>query len=105
MRIRPAARYQLSVPAQNGRRRHEERSPQAPRQHPAERAKQRPISLAQPRTGHLTFEYPDLMAQHQYLDLLLALRPRPQHDELQQAAQRPVEKRHSHALRTTRHRR
>jgi hypothetical protein len=44
------------------------------------------------------------MAEQQNLDLLLALRPPPKHDEFKQPSQRPVEKAHDHATRTTRRR-
>src|SRR2546423_1426513 len=41
------------------------------------------------------------MTEEKDLDLLLALRPRPQHDELEQAPQRPVEKRQNQTPRAT----
>jgi hypothetical protein len=41
-------------------------------------------------------------AQHEDLDLLLALRAKAQHGQLEQPPQRPVEKRQNHALTTTR---
>ena len=103
MRIRPAARHQLTMPAQKRRRRDHERSPRPPRQYPAEGSKQRSISLAQPRTSHLTLEHEKLMAQQQDLDLLLPLRAKPQNDQLEQAPQRPIQKRQNHTPRTPRH--
>jgi hypothetical protein len=105
MRIRPAARHQLSVPTQKRRRRHEERSPRTPRQHTAKRSQQRPINWTQLRARHLTLEHAQLLAQQQDLDLLFPLRSEPQRDELMEMPQRPVQKRQNRAPRTTRHRR
>jgi hypothetical protein len=59
MRIRPTARGEFPVPAQQRRGRHEQRHlPGLPRQHPAKRRKQRPIGLRQLRTSHLTLQHP-----------------------------------------------
>src|SRR6266511_5951610 len=91
MRIRPAARDQLAMPAQECRRRHKRRPlPHPTWQHPTERSQQRPIGFRQLRTSDLTLQYSNLMAQQQDLDLLLPLRPAPKHDQLQQPSQRPV---------------
>jgi hypothetical protein len=98
-RVRPAARDQLAVPTQQRRRRHKHGSPpRLPRQRTAERRQQRPISRRQPRTSNLTLQYPQLLAQHQNLDLLLRLRPTSEHDQLEQPPQRPIEKRQERAL-------
>lgn len=83
MRIRPAARDQLPMPAQDRSRRYEQRSlPRRSRQHPAESRQQRPISLRQLRTGHLTLKHAKLMTEQQDFDLLLPLRTTPQHNQL-----------------------
>jgi hypothetical protein len=105
MRIRPATGDKLAVPAQQRRRRNERRfQPGLPRQHPGKRRQQHPIRLCQLRTSDLTLEHPQLVAEQQYLDLLLPLRTTPQHDQLKQPPQRPVEKADDHAPRPTRHR-
>jgi len=75
-----------------------------PGQHPAERGQQRPISLRQLRTSNLTLQHPQLMPQQQDLDLLLPLGAKAEHEELEQSPQSPIQKRHSHASRTARHR-
>jgi hypothetical protein len=75
-----------------------------PWQHPAERRKQRPISPRRLRTSNLTLQHQQLMPQQQDLDLLRPLAAKAEHDELEQSPQRPIEKRKSHASRTTRHR-
>ena len=76
-----------------------------PRQHTAERREQRPISRREPRPSDLTLQHAKLVAQQQDLDLLLPLGATPEHDELEQPPQRPIEKRQHHTLTTTRHRR
>jgi len=106
MRICPAARDKLAMPAHKGRWRDEQRPPpRSPRQDAAERRQQRPISLRQLRTRDLTLQYPQLVPQKQDLDLFLPLRTMPEHDQLQQPAQRPVHERQNDAPRTTPHRR
>jgi hypothetical protein len=105
VRIRPAARDQLAVPAQQRRRRHKRRAlPRPTWQYLAERRQQRPIGLRQLRTSDLTLKDSKLVTQQQDLDLLLPLRPTPEHDQLEQPAQRPIHEREKHAPRTTRHR-
>ena len=62
MRIGRATRDQLPMPAQHGRGRHEQRSlPSRSRQHAAERRQQRPVSLGELRTNHLTLQHPQQM--------------------------------------------
>jgi hypothetical protein len=80
VRIRPTARDQLAVPAQQRRRRDEERRPRPPRQHPTERSQQSPISRPKLRTSHLALEQLQLVTQHEILDLLRTLRAHPQHN-------------------------
>src|SRR5262249_2881171 len=105
MRIRPASRDKLAMPAHKGRRRDEQRRlPRSPRHDAAERCEQRPISLRQLRTGDLTLQYRQLVTQQKDLDLFLLLRTTPEHDQLEQPAQRPVHQRKNHAARTTLHR-
>ena len=89
------------MPAQKRRRRHKERRPRPSRQRPAERGQQSPIARTKLRTSDLPLQHAQLVAQDEDLDLLLALRPHPQNEQLQQPPQHPVEKRQHHALRTT----
>jgi hypothetical protein len=105
MRVRPATRNKLTVPAQHRPRRRERRSPpRLPRQHATERGKKRPVSLRQLRTSDLPLKHSQLVAEEKDLDLLLPLSPTPEHDQLKQPPKRPIEKRQNHASRTTRHR-
>src|SRR5436190_9523874 len=101
MRIPPAARHQLAMPPQQHRRPHQKRRPRPPRQRRTERRQQSPISRPKPRAPDLPPQHPQLMAQHQDLDLLLTLRAQPQHKQLQQPPQHPIEKRQHHAPRMT----
>ena len=101
MRIRPAACDQLPMPAPKRRGHHQERRPGSPRQRPAERREQRPISWPKLWTRDLALEHLQLVTKHEDLDLLLTLRPHPQHEQLQQAPHRPVQERPHRAPRTT----
>src|SRR6266536_3293230 len=65
------------------------------------RRQQSPISRLKLRTPDLPLQHEQLVAQHEDLDLLLTLRPQPQHEQLQQPPQRPVQKRQHGASRTT----
>ena len=94
MRMRPPMSDELAVPAQHVAGVTNADSPPHPaRQHPAERRQQHPIDLRQLRTSKLTLEHAQLVAKQQDLDLLLPFRAPPEHDQLKQAPQRPVEKR------------
>src|SRR6266511_3678077 len=100
MRIRPAARDALAVPAQQRPRSHEQRPlPGLPRQRTAERSQQRPISLRQLRTNDLTLQDPQLMAEKKSLDLLLPLGAMVEYEQFEQSPKRPVEQRTRDALR------
>jgi hypothetical protein len=80
MRIRPATRDQLPMPAQNRPRPHEQRSfPRRSRQHAAQRRQKRPIRTRQLRTSNLTLQHRQLVPEQQDLDLLLPLRTKTQH--------------------------
>jgi hypothetical protein len=94
MRIRPAARDELTMPTQHGRGRHQQRSPPGlPRQHAAERRKQGPVALRQLRTRDLPLKQPKLMTEKKNLDLLLPLRATPKNDQLEHAPKRPIQQR------------
>jgi hypothetical protein len=92
MRIRPPARQELAMPAQQRRRRHEERRPRRTRKRATERSKQSAITRVKPRTCDLALQHLQLVAQHEDLDLLRALRPHPQDVQFQQPPQHPVQK-------------
>jgi hypothetical protein len=58
--------------------------------------------MRQLRTSDLTLEHAQLVAQQQNLDLLLPLRAKTEHDQVEQAPQRPVDQTNRHTLRPTR---
>jgi hypothetical protein len=74
-----------------------------PFKHTAKRSQQRPINLGQLRTSNLTLQHPQLMAEQENLDLLLPLGATPEHEQLKDSPQRPVEQRNRDALGPTRH--
>src|SRR6266542_6307132 len=82
--IRPAARDQLTVPAQQRLRLDREARPGDPRHRATQRCQQRPVSPRQLRLPSLPTEHREFMAQHQDLDLLRATRLRQQPDEREQ---------------------
>jgi hypothetical protein len=84
VRIRPAARDQLTVPAQQCLRLDREARPGDPRQRATQRCQQRSISPRQLRLPSLPTEHREFMAQHQDLELLRATRPSQQPDEREQ---------------------
>jgi hypothetical protein len=92
MSIRPPARHQLAMPAQQCRRRHEERRPRRTRKRATERSQQSAITSVKLRTYDLAFQHLQLVAQDENLNLLAALRPHPQDVQLQQPPQHPVQK-------------
>jgi hypothetical protein len=57
VRIRPATRDQLTMPAQKRRRRHHERRPSGARQHAAKCGEQSSISRPKLRAGDLTLQH------------------------------------------------
>jgi hypothetical protein len=81
MRIRPTARDQFAVPTQQRPRTDEQRPLSGlPWQQAAKCRQQRPIGLRQLRTSDLTVQHPQLMAEQQNLDLLLALGATAEHN-------------------------
>jgi hypothetical protein len=103
----PLSISSLPRPPLRARQRSEDRSAIGQRWGQIKRPKwgqiRRPKRLRQLRTSDLPFEYLKLVPQKQYLNLLLPLRAEPEHHQLKQPPQRPVDKQHSHAPRTTRH--
>jgi hypothetical protein len=91
MRIRPTARDQLTMPAQECSGRNQERSfPRRPGQHTAERRQKRSIRRRQLRTCHLPLKHLQLVTEQQNLDLLLPLRTTPDDEQLEQPPRRRV---------------
>ncbi len=70
-----------------------ERRPNGARQHAAKCGEQNSIGWPKLRTGNLTLQHPQLVAENEDLDLLLTFRPHSQHEQLEQAPQRPIDQR------------
>jgi hypothetical protein len=83
------------MPAQQRRRRHQERWPGTSREYAAQRRQQDPVSRLGPRTSNLTLKQTQLLAQDEDLDLLGALRAHPEHKQLKHTPQGPVDQRHN----------
>ena len=96
MRVSPASGDQISVPAQQRRRSHEERVPRAAAQHPRQRGEKDSIGTVKIWSVNLTAQHRDLVTQHQDLDLRGSVTAQRQNQKLQDAPQRAVGKRPEH---------
>src|SRR5439155_3218228 len=94
--VRPPARDDPSVPAQQRLRRDEERLPQAPIQHSAERRQYEPVALRRLRPPRLPPRDRQLVPQNEQLEFLRAIAAREQQDECEQPAGNEVDERHKH---------
>jgi hypothetical protein len=74
-RVGPGPCDEATVPAQQRLRLHEEARPAGPRQCPADRREQGTVGGLQPGTSDLAAQHPELMAQHQDLQILGGLAP------------------------------
>jgi len=77
-RVSPVPSDQLSVPAQQRRRRHDPHTQQLARQQPRQRRKHHPVRRLQPRTTHLPAQHRHLMPKNKQLDILNRLAPSPE---------------------------
>jgi hypothetical protein len=68
--LRPSAAHELSVPAQQRLRRHDQPVPTARREHPAQRGEKSAIGCSKRRPWLLPAEHQQLMAQNEQLDVL-----------------------------------
>jgi hypothetical protein len=68
--VRPTARDQLAVPAQQRVRLDREVRPSRPRHRATKRSEQRPIGTSQPRSATMTAQHRQLMTQEEDLQLL-----------------------------------
>ena len=91
MRIRPAARDQSTVPAQQRLRPHQEDVPGAARQRAAQRCEQQPVTQLEPRLADLAAQNRQLVAEHEDLEFLLTITATEQNDQLQQPTDEEVE--------------
>jgi hypothetical protein len=94
MRIRPAARDQPLVPAQQRLRPHRKRTPSAARRDPAERRQHKPVRRLEPRATGLPTEDRQLVPKHKDLKLLRTIAASKQQQKRQQPTDHEVEQRH-----------
>ena len=84
-RVGPGPSDELSVPAQQRRRRDEEGCPPLSAQQPGQRGEQRPVRRRVTWPRHLTAEHGQLVAEHGDLDVLLVGRG-PEPEQVEQAS-------------------
>ena len=71
------------MPAQQRLRPHQERVPAAPRQHSAQRRKEKPIAWLEPGLANLPTEDRQFVAEDENLQLLRTLTTANEHDQLE----------------------
>ena len=103
VRVAPASRDQIAVPAQQRRRSDQERAPRGAAQHPGQGSQEDSIGVLEIRSVDLTAEHRDLVAQHKDLDLCGAVTTQHQNQEPEDASQRAVGKRPEHGRRSCQH--
>jgi hypothetical protein len=91
--IRPAARNQLTMPAQDGLGLDRQARPRRPRERTAQHRKQRPIRRRQSRPPGLPTEHSQLVPQQQEFQLLRPLPPRQQPHEREHVSSNEIHKR------------
>jgi hypothetical protein len=80
------------MPGEQRLRPHREGVPGTSRQHPAERRQQQPVVQLEPGPVGLAAKDRELVAKHENLQLLRAVAPTDQDDQLQQAADDDVQR-------------
>jgi hypothetical protein len=95
-RVRPGARDEAAVPAQQRLGLHEEARPAGPRQRPANRREQGTVGGLEPGTCDLAAQDCELVAEYQDLQILGGLAAGQQHQQLDGAAERQVGKLRQH---------
>jgi hypothetical protein len=96
VRISPAPGDQISVPAQQRRRSHDEHAPRRAAQQPRQRGEKDSIGPVKIRSVSVAAEHGDLVAQDEDFDLLGSVTAQYQNQELEDASQRGVGKRPEH---------
>ena len=92
--VGPAAPDHPAMPAQQRLRPNSERlRPACTRENAAERSEQRPIARLVARTGRLSAQDAELVAQHEDLDLLALTRATEQDQQLEDPAKRQIQER------------
>jgi hypothetical protein len=86
VRVAPAASDQILMPAQQRLRLDEQPVPAGAGQQSGESGQDGPVGPVEPRSGHLTPQHRDLMAQHQQFDVLRSRAPRQQRQPPQHLA-------------------
>jgi len=85
------------MPAQQGLGRDDEAGPTPPRQQPRGRGEKDPIGVGELGPGHLPTQDRQLMAQHDDLEVLRALRSEPPRHQVEDASGQDVQERSEHA--------
>src|SRR5450759_3975547 len=93
VRVGPMPGDEATMPTQQRRRCHDQRSPTTPVQNLAGGSEEATIRRLQLETADPTTKNLDLMAQHHKFQVLRALRPAPQHQQSKDAPQRQVDER------------
>src|SRR5450759_2919179 len=93
VRVGPMPGDEATMPTQQRRRCHDQRSPTTPVQNLAGGSEEATIRRLQLETADPTTKNLDLMAQHHKFQILRALRPAPQHQQSKDAPQRQVDER------------
>jgi hypothetical protein len=73
VRVRPVARNEAAMPAQQRLRSRQKRPPRTARQHPTERGEHEPVARLEPRPAHLSAQDRQLVSQHEDLEFLRAV--------------------------------
>jgi hypothetical protein len=94
--LRPFAAYELSVPAKQRLRRHDQPVPTSRRQHPAERREKDAIGCPKRRPWLLPPEHRKLMAKNERFDILGELAAAATHEQPQQRREREIRERKEH---------
>jgi hypothetical protein len=97
MRIGPLPSHQNSMPSQQGLRLAKEASPAGSRQKPAQTSEYHSICRKQCRTGHLSSQDSNLVAEHDDLDGQVLLPTPGEPDQLEQTDEGDVEEGECHA--------
>jgi hypothetical protein len=92
MGIRPTARDQSPMPAQQRLGPHEEDVPAAPRQHSTQRSEQRPVVRLEARPTGLSAKNRQLVPEYEDLELLLPVTSSEEHDQLEQPSNDDVQR-------------
>src|SRR5437879_13730456 len=99
----PSPSHQLTMPAQQRRRRDPKGHPTTPGKEAPKYGENGPIGWLVSDSAHLPTQHFDFVAQHEDLDVLVLVAPPPQYSELEMPAEQSVPQRTRHATRLCEH--